>query len=43
MEMMGPVKMRDVEAAQITIVTQVRQLEEAGEIVLSAGDDLVVG
>ena len=43
MEMMGPVKMRDVEAAQITIVTQIRQLEEAGEIVLSAGDDLVVG
>jgi flagellar motor switch protein FliG len=43
MEMMGPVKMRDVEAAQIVIVTQVRQLEESGEIVLSGGDDLVVG
>ena len=43
MEMMGPVKMRDVEAAQITIVTQIRQLEEAGEIVISAGDDLVIG
>jgi len=43
MEMMGPVKMRDVEAAQLAIVTQVRRLEEAGEIVLGGGDDLVVG
>jgi flagellar motor switch protein FliG len=43
MEMMGPVKMRDVEAAQLAIVTQIRQLEESGEIVISGGDDLVVG
>ena len=42
MEMMGPVKMRDVEAAQTAIVTQVRKLEETGEIVLSAGGDDVL-
>ena len=42
MEFMGPVKMRDVEAAQATIVTQVRKLEETGEIVLSAGGDDVL-
>lgn len=44
MEFMGPVKMKDVEAAQTAIVVQVRKLEEAGEIVLSGGgDDLVIG
>lgn len=42
MEFMGPVKMRDVEAAQVAIVAQVRKLEEAGEIVLSAGGDDVL-
>jgi flagellar motor switch protein FliG len=43
MEFMGPVKMRDVEAAQSVIVTQVRKLEESGEIVLtSGGDDVLV-
>jgi flagellar motor switch protein FliG len=42
MEFMGPVKMRDVEAAQTAIVTQVRRLEETGEIVLSAGGDDVL-
>ena len=42
MEFMGPVKMRDVEAAQATIVSQVRKLEETGEIVLSAGGDDVL-
>jgi flagellar motor switch protein FliG len=42
MEFMGPVKMRDVEAAQSAIVTQVRKLEETGEIVLSAGGDDVL-
>ena len=43
MEFMGPVKMRDVEAAQSAIVSQVRKLEETGEIVLSAGaDDVLV-
>jgi flagellar motor switch protein FliG len=43
MEYMGPVKLRDVEAAQTAIVQQVRALEEAGEIVLSGGaDDQVI-
>ena len=42
MEFMGPVKMRDVEASQSAIVTQVRKLEETGEIVLSAGSDDVL-
>ena len=42
MEFMGPVKMRDVEAAQSAIVTQVRKLEETGEIVLTAGSDDVL-
>ncbi|HEX7239885.1 MAG TPA: flagellar motor switch protein FliG [Longimicrobiaceae bacterium] len=44
MEFLGPVRMRDVEAAQASVVAQVRSLEEAGEIVITAGtDDLVVG
>jgi flagellar motor switch protein FliG len=42
MEFMGPVKMRDVEAAHSAIVTQVRKLEETGEIVLTAGGDDVL-
>ena len=42
MEFMGPVKMRDVEAAQGAIVTQVRKLEETGEIVLTSGSDDVL-
>lgn len=42
MEMLGPVRMRDVETAQSQIVTQVRALEEAGEIVIGAGDEVVV-
>ena len=42
MEFMGPVKMRDVEQAQAGIVSQVRKLEETGEIVLSAGADDVL-
>ncbi|GJG86609.1 flagellar motor switch protein FliG [Gemmatimonadetes bacterium T265] len=42
MEFMGPVRMRDVETAQTAIVTQVRKLEESGEIVLSAGGDDVL-
>jgi flagellar motor switch protein FliG len=36
--------MKDVETAQTTVVTQVRALEAAGEIVLGGGgDDVVVG
>lgn len=43
-EIMGPAKMRDIEAAQAKIVAQVRALEEAGEIVVATGegDDVVV-
>jgi flagellar motor switch protein FliG len=41
-EMMGPVRMRDVESAQTSIVALVRTLEESGEIVLSGGDDDLV-
>lgn len=44
MEMLGPTRMRDVEAAQATVVAQARALEEAGELVLNgAADDVVVG
>jgi flagellar motor switch protein FliG len=42
MEFLGPVRLRDVEAAQANIVTQVRALEEAGEIVINAGTDDVL-
>lgn len=42
MEFLGPVKMRDVEAAQADIVSKVRELEESGEIVLSSGSDDVI-
>jgi flagellar motor switch protein FliG len=41
-EFLGPVKMRDVEAAQADVVRKVRALEETGEIVLSAGSDDVI-
>lgn len=43
MEYLGPVRLRDVEAAQSSIVSQVRRLEESGELVLNAGvgDDMV--
>ncbi|HEU4629906.1 MAG TPA: flagellar motor switch protein FliG [Gemmatimonadaceae bacterium] len=45
MEFMGPVRMRDVEAAQTAIVAQVRALEEAGELVIggNGSDDVVIG
>ncbi len=44
LEVMGPVRVRDVEAAQQKIVNVIRQLEEAGEIIVSRGegDDLIV-
>ena len=41
-EFLGPVKMRDVEAAQSDIVSKVRALEESGDIVLSSGTDDVI-
>lgn len=44
MEFMGPVRLRMVEEAQQRVVSVVRRLEEAGEIVLSRGgeDDVLV-
>ena len=42
MEMLGAVRMRDVEGAQSNIVAMVRKLEEAGEIVLTGSDDDMV-
>ena len=44
MEVMGPVRVRDVEEAQQRIVNVIRTLEESGEIVISRGegDDMVV-
>lgn len=38
-EFLGPVRLRDVEMAQVAIVGLVRQLEEAGEIVISTGGE----
>ena len=45
MEFMGPVRMRDVEAAQQKIVQAIRQLEDQGEIMISRGgkgEDMLV-
>lgn len=43
MEYMGPVRLRDVEEAQTRIVSTVRRLEEAGEIIIArGGDDVLV-
>ena len=44
MEFMGPVRMKDVEEAQQKIVSVIRKLEDAGEIVISrgGGDELIV-
>lgn len=44
MEFMGPVRLRDVEEAQSRIVSIIRRLEEAGEIVIArgGGDDIIV-
>jgi flagellar motor switch protein FliG len=38
-EMLGPVRLSNVEEAQAKIVTVIRTLEESGQIVLSRGDD----
>ncbi|TVR64201.1 MAG: flagellar motor switch protein FliG [Gemmatimonadales bacterium] len=43
MEFMGPVRMREVEEAQGKVVGTIRSLEEAGEIVVSGGRDVMVG
>jgi flagellar motor switch protein FliG len=44
MEMMGPARLKDVEAAQTAFVAQVRRLEEMGEIVIGGkgGDDVLI-
>ncbi len=44
MQVMGPVRVKDVEAAQQRIVNSVRQLEDAGEIIVARGegDDVIV-
>ncbi len=44
MDFMGPVRLKDVEEAQQKIVSVIRQLEEAGEIIVSRGGgaDVVV-
>lgn len=44
MEVMGPVRLRDVEEAQSRIVGIIRRLEDAGEIIIArgGGDDIIV-
>lgn len=44
MEIMGPVRLRDVEEAQSRIVAIIRRLEDAGEIIIArgGGDDIIV-
>ena len=44
MDVMGPVKLKDVETAQTEIVALIRQLEESGEITVSReeGDEMIV-
>ena len=44
MEFMGPVRMKDVEEAQQKIVSIIRKLEDAGEIIISrgGGDEIIV-
>ncbi|GKV64195.1 MULTISPECIES: flagellar motor switch protein FliG [Sporosarcina] len=44
MEIMGPVRLRDVEEAQSRIVGIIRRLEDAGEIIIArgGGDDIIV-
>ncbi|RIW36406.1 flagellar motor switch protein FliG [Bacillus salacetis] len=44
MEFMGPVRLRDVEEAQSRIVSVIRRLEDAGEIIIArgGGDDIIV-
>lgn len=43
-EIMGPVRLRDVEEAQSRIVAIIRRLEDAGEIIIArgGGDDIIV-
>ncbi len=43
MEFLGPVRVSDVETAQSSIVQMARSLEEAGEIIIGGGDDVMIG
>ena len=38
-EVMGPVRVRDVEAAQDEIVMKIRDLEKTGEVVINRGGE----
>ncbi|MBB4823933.1 flagellar motor switch protein FliG [Sporosarcina sp. Te-1] len=44
MDVMGPVRLRDVEEAQSRIVSIIRRLEDSGEIIIArgGGDDVIV-
>ncbi|XUX05762.1 flagellar motor switch protein FliG [Sporosarcina sp. UB5] len=44
MEVLGPVRLRDVEEAQARIVSIIRRLEDSGEIIIArgGGDDIIV-
>lgn len=44
LELMGPVRLRDVEEAQQRIVAIIRRLEDSGEIIIArgGGDDIIV-
>ena len=44
MEIMGPVRLKDVEEAQSRIVATIRRLEDSGEIIIArgGGDDIIV-
>lgn len=39
MEFLGPIRLKDVEDAQQRIVSVIRRLEEAGEIIIARGED----
>jgi len=40
---LGPVRLRDVEAAQTKVVQVIRRLDETGEIIISrGGEDAIV-
>jgi len=41
-ELLGPVRAADVEAAQATVVAVINQLEQAGEIMISRGNDALI-
>lgn len=41
-QLLGPTRLSQVEAAQQAVVKVVRQLEQAGEIVIARGDDELV-